>query len=210
MIQHFTGTYYDILEVKTEAPQNEITRAYERAKITYSATNPALYTVFSVDEARELVQVIEEAYIILGNATYRTRYDELLNDPQIKAEDLNYNTIVGTPYISTNDKQRAYYKSEYQKSEDIEAQINSATVWDGPMLKKVREYKNIPIEKLSEITRINQYYIQCIEKNDWKNLPVAVFIRGFIVQIARVLLLDEKRVVDSFMNVYKSQVGKNT
>jgi cytoskeletal protein RodZ len=77
------------------------------------------------------------------------------------------------------------------------------------MLKKVREYKNISIEKMSEITRINQYYLQSVEKNDWKNLPVAVFIRGFIVQITRILGLNEKKVVDSFMSVYKSQVGKN-
>jgi curved DNA-binding protein CbpA len=209
MIQNFTGTYYDILEVREDAPQNEITRAYERAKITYSSTNPALYTVFSMNEARELVQVIEEAYVILGNATYRTRYDELLHDPLIKADELNYNTIVGTPYISTNEKQRAYFRSDYNKNEDIEMLINNTEVWDGPMLKKIREYKNIPLEKLSEITRINQYYLQSIEKNDWKNLPVAVFVRGFIVQISRVMMLDEKRVVDSFMNVYKSQVGKN-
>jgi curved DNA-binding protein CbpA len=208
MIQHFTGTYYDILEVKTDAPQNEITRAYERAKITYSATNPALYTIFSMDEARELVTVIEEAYVILGNATYRTRYDELLNDPTIQVDDLNFNSIVGTPYVSTNEKQRAYYRSDYNINEELEFQINNTTIWDGPMLKKVREYKNIPLMKLSEITRINQYYLQSIEKNEWKKLPVAVFIRGFIVQIARVLLLDEKRVVESFMSVYKSQVGK--
>lgn len=209
MIQHFSGTYYDILEVKADAPQNEITRAYERAKITYSATNPALYTVFSMDEARELVQVIEEAYMVLGNATYRTRYDELLHDPSIKIEELSYDTIVGTPFISTNDKQRAYFRSEYKKDENFEDQIVNTAFWDGPMLKKVREYKNISIEKMSEITRINQYYLQCVEKNDWKNLPVAVFVRGFIVQITRVLGLNEKKVVDSFMNVYKSQVGKN-
>lgn len=209
MIQHFSGTYYDILEVKSDAPQNEITRAYERAKITYSATNPALYTVFSMDEARELVQVIEEAYMVLGNATYRTRYDELLHDPAIKVDELSYDTIVGSPFISTNDKQRAYFRSEYKKDEDIEDQIANTSMWDGPMLKKVREYKNISIEKMSEITRINQYYLQSVEKNDWKNLPVAVFVRGFIVQITRVLGLNEKKVVESFMSVYKSQVGKN-
>lgn len=209
MIQHFTGTYYDILEVKREAPQNEITRAYERAKTTYSAENPALYTVFSMDEARELTQVIEEAYIVLGNATYRSRYDELLNDPRTKHDELEYSTIVGAAFSSPNEKQRVQFKAEYTKNENFEDEIRKTSVWDGTMLKKVRAYKNISIEKMSEITRINSHYLMSIEKNDWKNLPVPVFIRGFIVQIARVLILDEKKIADSFMNFYKQQVGKN-
>ncbi len=210
MIEHFTGTYYDILEVKKDAPQNEISRAYERAKITYSTENPALYTVFSIEEARQLTQVIEEAFAILGNNVFRIRYDDLLGDPTVDHNSLNYNTIVGTTVInpSTLDKQKVNYKANYSKNDSFETEIQRTSIWDGSMIKKVREYKNISVEKMCEITRINQSYLMSIEKNDWKNLPVPVFIRGFIIQIARVLNLDEKKVADSFMNFYKQQVGK--
>ena len=59
--------YYEILEVAIDAPPHEIHRAYQRAKTTYSSENPALYSMSSPEEARELLRLIEEAYTVLGN-----------------------------------------------------------------------------------------------------------------------------------------------
>ena len=69
-------TLYEVLEVPPEAPQTEIHRAYQRAKSIYSADNPALYSMFSREEARELMQLIEEAYAVLGNPALRKSYDD--------------------------------------------------------------------------------------------------------------------------------------
>ena len=50
--------YYEILEVGSNAAQHEVTTAYERARTTYSGDNPAIYTIFSENEARELLTLI--------------------------------------------------------------------------------------------------------------------------------------------------------
>jgi len=50
---HENFNYYEVLEVKPESPQHEITTAYERARSTYSGDNPAIYTIFSDQEARK-------------------------------------------------------------------------------------------------------------------------------------------------------------
>src|SRR5947208_3257831 len=68
--------YYEVLEVAEDAPPHEIHRAYQRAKSTYSSDNPALYSMFSPEEARELLRLIEEAYTVLGNPGLRKSYDE--------------------------------------------------------------------------------------------------------------------------------------
>ncbi len=70
--------YYEILEVAYDAPQHEVHKAYTRAKATYASDNPALYSMFTVDEARDLLKLIEEAYSVLGNHGLRRNYDELL------------------------------------------------------------------------------------------------------------------------------------
>ncbi len=204
----FPGSYYELLEIRPGSPQNEVTRAYERAKLTYSSDNPALYTVFTADEARELLKLIEEAYLVLGNAVYRSRYDEILKDPSIQLEELKFQDIVGPLISNIMGKQKAVFRPEYEVNLNIEEQMRREEHCDGLFLKKVREYKNISVDKMSEITRISTHYILALEKNAWSALPASVFVRGFVVQLSRLLGLEEKKTVDSFMKIYKSDVSK--
>ena len=62
MSQREPTNYYEILEVTPDAAATEIHKAYQRARQTYSQDNPALYSMFSPDEARELLRLIDEAY----------------------------------------------------------------------------------------------------------------------------------------------------
>lgn len=204
----FHGTYYELLEVRPGSPQHEVTKAYEKAKITYSSDNPALYTVFSTEEARELLKLIEEANLILGNTIFRNRYDEILKDPLTRIEELKFQDIVGPILSSGVDKQKVHFRPNYKTDTAIEEYINHEENCDGSFFKRVREYKNISLEKMSEITRINPHYLVALEKNAWKDLPAAVFVRGFVVQISRILGLDEKRTIESFMKIFKAHSVK--
>jgi curved DNA-binding protein CbpA len=76
MSQNLNQSFYDILEVSPKASQDEIHKAFHRAKSTYSPNSPALYTVFSKEEAVELLRMIDEAYATLSNQTKRREYDE--------------------------------------------------------------------------------------------------------------------------------------
>ena len=208
MSKVFNGTYYELLEVHPGSPQHEVSRAYERAKITYSTENPALYTVFSSEEARELMKLIDEAYSVLGNAIYRNRYDEILKDPETKIEELTFQDIVGPLGGTKVDKQKIHFRPDYKVDPAMEDLILRHDHCDGEFLKKVREYKNITLEKMSEITRINPHFVRAIETNDWEELPALVFVRGFVVQISRILGLDEKKTADSFMKIYKADTNR--
>lgn len=88
------SSYYEILEIDPNATGREVHQAYVRARDTYSPDSPALYTMFTPDEARELLKVIDEAFAILSNQMKRQEYDlslakkghpafkDLLNKPQ--------------------------------------------------------------------------------------------------------------------------------
>lgn len=202
------ATYYEILEVKPDSPQHEITKAYERAKATYATDNPALYSVFTQVEAKQLLQVVEEAYTILGNAIYRARYNERLKDPTTKPEDLEFKAIAGQFVPPTGDRNKLLFKPEYKVNDVIEEQIKTEIYCDGSFLKKIREYKNVSLEKMSEVTKISFAYIEALEENDYSNLPAQVFIRGFVGHVSRVLGLDEKKVADSYMSILRNNIGK--
>ncbi|HEX7674575.1 MAG TPA: helix-turn-helix domain-containing protein [Bdellovibrio sp.] len=200
--------YYEILELTSGAPQHEVTAAYERARSTYSGDNPAIYTIFSEQEARELLVMIEEAYQILGNKILRNIYDQRLLSGRASLNDLTYNSIVEAskqlfPETKTEKKEAAYTKDPA-----FEKEISSQENWTGEFLKKVREYKQISVERMSEITKINSWYVTAIERVEPANLPAVVFVRGYVVQIARALNLDDKKVADSYMKIFKNSLGK--
>jgi cytoskeletal protein RodZ len=70
----------------------------------------------------------------------------------------------------------------------------------------VREYKKISIDKLQESTKVNPWYLKSLETMDVKNLPATVFVRGYIIQLAKELGLNEKHVADSYMKIYKEKL----
>jgi hypothetical protein len=98
--------------------------------------------------------------------------------------------------------------STYKLDDSFESEITNASEFDGGFLQRVRLYKNISIDKMSDATRISRPYLMAVETNDYKSLPAAVFVRGFVVQIARQLGLDENRAATSYMKLFKAGGGK--
>lgn len=197
------SNFYEILELTTNAAQHEITTAYERAKTTYSGDNPAIYTIFSDQEARELLSMIEEAYSILGNKTLRNIYDQrLLGHSKINAEDLTYDSILNASRLIFQDSKVDTKKASFVRNEELEKEIADCANWNGDMLKKIREYKNVTLEKLSDTIKVNSFYIKAIEAMTPNNLPAPVFVRGYVIQMAKELGLNGKAVADSYMKNY--------
>lgn len=200
--------YYDILELTASSAQNEVTKAYDRVKATYSGDNPAIYTIFSEQEARALLILIEEAYSVLGNKNLRSIYDQRLLSGRFHNTDLSYEAILSASKQLFVEPRQEEKKNAYEKDEVFETEVSVRAIWDGEFLRKVREYKKIPVSKMSDITKINSYYVKAIENMDPDSLPAPVFIRGYVVQIAKVLGLDEKKVADSYMKVLKENTAK--
>jgi curved DNA-binding protein CbpA len=202
--------YYEILEVTPHSPQNEITLAYEKLRSTYSSSNPAIYSMFTEVEACELIQMVEEAYSVIGNKTLRTIYDEKLGQKN-KLVDLSFEAIQVESKAAVLERPKtANLKSiqNFVPNAKFEAEYNAWTAWDGSKLTQIREYKKISAALMSEVTKVSVFYINAVESMDRTNLPAAVFVRGYVVQIAKTLGLNEKLVADSYMTAFKSALGK--
>lgn len=199
--------YYDILELHSNVPQQDVSKAYERAKTTYSGDNPAIYTIFSQQEARELLVLIEEAYMVLGNKNLRAIYDQRLLSGRFQTNELSYDSILSASKQLYPEPPQEDKKVVYAKDEAFEKEIAAQETWNGDFLRKVREYKNISSAKMCQITKINPYYLAALESMDSKKLPATVFIRGYIIQIAKVLGVDEKKVADSYMKFLKENTA---
>lgn len=206
--------YYEILEVPQTATQQEIAIAYEKARRTYSAQNPALYAIFDKNEAQQLLNMIDEAYAVLANNTYRNIYEKRRQVSTFTENDFSIDAIKAASVELFNESKlkkelveiEEQSKTTYKVDEAFENEIKNQTQWTGEFLKKVCTYKKVTIDILNEKTKINPWYLKALETMDGNNLPAPVFVRGYIIQIARFLNLDDTVVANSYMKIYKKSI----
>ena len=73
----------------------------------------------------------------------------------------------------------------------------------GSFLKTIREYKNVSVERMAEMTRISKTYIRNLEEENVEKLPALVYTRGFVYQYAKCLKLNPELVATSFLHHIK-------
>jgi len=65
----------------------------------------------------------------------------------------------------------------------------------GQWLRAARERRGLTIERLSTLTRIQKDMLRRIEEENWSDLPVEAYVRGFLRAYARAVDLDEGEVL---------------
>lgn len=197
-------SYYEILEVPPGAPAHEVSAAYKKAKETYSGHDPAIYTIFTEQEARELSNMIEEAYSVLGNRQLRIRYDKKVSTRSYKDEsELSFEALTKENQNDQLTTPPAPAQPSFVSDVELEKQFQERTEWDGDALKQVREYKQMSFKDLYAVTKVNPYYIKSIETMNPAELPAEVFVRGYVHQVSKALGLNDKLVTESYMKNYR-------
>lgn len=189
-------TYYELLDIPSNADHAIIVEAYKKARSTYNPNSPALYTVFTREEAEELVKLIDEAYNVLSNQFKRQQYDKKTN--AVEATPDGKEKVVVTTEVKKE-------QSQQNINPEFEEQIKNQTQFSGSFLQQVRLYKGISIEQISETTKVSRTYLNALEAQDYSRLPATVFLRGFVTQYAKALGLDPIKVSQSYISIMGAQ-----
>src|SRR5262249_22689283 len=140
----------------------------------------ALYTMFTDQEARDLLKLIEEAYGIIGNVSKREEYDRSLKGITTPSGSivptLGVVKKVEIPSIPKGFLSTKY--GVYEEVQDLEEEIKGRTIFDGEFFRKVRQYKKLTIDNLSAETRISRTYIAAIEENNYPLLQRRFLCEG--------------------------------
>ena len=214
--------YYEVLEVSTSASLDDIHSSYLKAKNAYSGDSLALYSLLSKDEADKVLELIEEAYTILSDPIKRKQYNEARG---IECEqDVR---LVGRQSIDNSELEEKItheenresdlsdismkrmivknkYALEFEENSEMEKEIEQCEEYTGDFLRKIRNYKNVDIPRLSEMTKISKTYLNYIEDEEVDKLPAPVYTRGFIYQYAKCLKLNPELVCSSYMTRLKT------
>jgi cytoskeletal protein RodZ len=73
----------------------------------------------------------------------------------------------------------------------------------GEIISTERNKKEISLEKLSQLTKIDIRYLEALEKNDFHSLPAETFIKGFIRNISLRIDKNPDELVAIFRRDYK-------
>ncbi len=215
-------SFYEILDISTTATIEEIKESYARAKSTYSEENPALYGMVSGGEREDTLNLIEEAFKVLSNPEAKQQYDNSLDNNNGHLDKGRGSSEFTLNKNETNNiaraKQNSFeeqsikklietnkYQLSYEVNEEFEKQIRESTQFSGEFLQSIREYKQVSIEKMAEMTRISKNNIRNIELENMGPLPAIVYVRGFVYQYAKCLKLNPELVASSYMHQLKKK-----
>jgi len=228
--------YYEVLEIETNATPGQIENAYVRARNAYSGDSVALYSLMTPEECQNILSQIEEAYSVLGFPDKRREYDRLRGLNQSLSQLINHGhrshptavvSHTGHVHHPTDAIQYEDFSSksaeskiskltaiqkfglDFKEDPDFDRKIRETSEYTGTFLKEVREYKNVSIERMAELTRVSKTHLISIEADDVKKLPAEVYVRGYIYQYAKVLKLDPDKVAASYiLHVKKLKLAK--
>jgi len=79
--------------------------------------------------------------------------------------------------------------------------------FDGTFLREVRRLRGLEVDDVAKSTRINARFLTAIEDNAFDRLPAATFVRGYVKQMAEVLGLGDRGVVEGYMALYSQHRG---
>lgn len=198
--------FYEILEVSPNSSQGEIREAYERVKKTYSRDSIAIYSLLDENEIEEMSWLIEKAYETIGNEKRRRDYDRSLagvygREPET-IEAPSYESL---PQLDTHLHPGETKNLDPDRRKKVDEMISqSGFEYTGPVLREIREILGLDLREISTRTKVSRTNLEFIEEENFAHLPALVYLKGFISEYAKCLGLDVLRVLEDYVNRYRT------
>lgn len=178
-------SHHDLLEVERGATDEEVRRAYKRARDIYAADALVCYSLFTPAELEHVRSRLDEAFDVLLDPARRRPYELSVFPPSPEHE--------APPSERMSDLDPLPPAPE----------ITPDTDFTGALLRAVRHSKGIRLEEISNKTKIGLNYLSAIENDDFPSLPAAVYVRGFVTELAKALRLDATQVARTYVRRYR-------
>jgi flagellar biosynthesis protein FlhG len=209
-------THYEVLEIRLDASQEDVERAYRMALSTYGDDSMAVYSLLGEEEVSGARERVELAYEVLSDSTARQRYDAQIGadgwegheafEQRIEMDDLPGDVqelmlpVETEPDPAANTPRTAQQLLTLQGVEAAgDDEDTEDGVYDGPRLRRARLSRGVEVAQIAQLTKVNPTYLHFIEEERFDDLPATVYVRGFVAAYARALGLDAHDVPLSYV-----------
>lgn len=191
--------YYEVLEIEPSASDEEIRRAYRRAKETYSSESMAICGLYGSERLDRVQARIEEAHELLLDSERRRAHDLSLFP-----EGVPHRPTPPSSAIPAMPPPRTQNREETPTRVALpEPEITSDTEFTGSLLKRIRESRGIELVDIANKSKIGVPHFRAIEDEKWEAMPAIVYLRGFLVEYARYMRLPVEQVTRTFVQRYQ-------
>jgi flagellar biosynthesis protein FlhG len=197
---------YEVLEVDPGASDEEIRRAYKRAREMYAPESMVVCGLFTPERLAMVQQRVEEAYDTLLDPEKRRGHDLKLFPDGIPARPTPATGVSSqTPASPATTPATSARKDEtpHPRPEVPEPPIAPDTEFTGELFRKVREARGIDLVDISQRTKVGIGHLRSIEDEAWSAMPALVYLRGFLVAYARFLRFDVNQVTRTYLARYQ-------
>ncbi|MGB5813214.1 MAG: helix-turn-helix domain-containing protein [Polyangiales bacterium] len=186
------NSHYDVLEVERGATEEEIRRAHKRMSQIFNEDNIVTFGLFDAEGLEAARARVDEAYSVLLDPALRRPYEASVF-PEV-------------PDAMQRTKKRAINPADLPPAPTIEPD----TEFSGELLRAVRESQGTDLDQISAKTKVGLHYLQCIEDDEFEELPAAVYVRGFVTEFAKCLALDPDQVSQTYLRRYLAHFETET
>ncbi|MBZ5588504.1 MAG: helix-turn-helix domain-containing protein [Acidobacteriia bacterium] len=173
---------WEMLGLAAGATTDEIRRAYERLSSRLAPGSLSLYSITDREEQLDVQQRLRAAYV------------ELLDRVTPEAGPMDARGP-GTPAPSSSVAVAPVPAPPGDEATAVQpSAAHPETDFTGELLRRSREAKGLSLETLSHHTRIRTRLLESLEAERFDQLPERVFVRGFVLAVARELGLDAELV----------------
>ena len=182
MVEPIRRRDWEVLGVEPGADLEKVHRAYHTRRSLFATGSLATYSLLGTTEREEFLGRIDEAFMRISNA----------------AADLTAASSEETEEQLRMDRALAGLRTPTDLVGD-----------PGAYLHHHRLVSGLTLEQVSVETKIRPNLIAAIEKEEWHKLPASVFVRGFALQIARLLHMDEpEQLAAAFVEKMRIERGE--
>lgn len=183
-----TPDLYTVLGANRSSSDDEIRRAYRKHKEIYGADSIATATM------------LDDGELVAARARLDEAYDTLLDPIRRRAYDLS----VFAEEEEREQRARALPRPALAAEQlllqsELEREIGPDTEFDGALLRRVRESQGVELGEISSRTKISRVHLAALEEEDFERLPAAVYVRGFVAELAKYLRLDPQQVQRTYL-----------
>ena len=171
------GDLYAVLGLEPRASREQVERAYRFCLELYGEGSVATYSLLEPTEAEQQRLQVREAYEVLVDVERRRAYDE------------------GRGLLPPDSPVLAF---PVRVSDAPAAEL--PPVLTGADLRKIREARGMSLRHIAAVTKIGLRFLEYVEEDRFALLPAAVYLRGFLLEYARLVGIDPRRTADAYMS----------
>jgi flagellar biosynthesis protein FlhG len=184
-------THYDTLVIDRGVSDEEIRRAVRKMRDLYSLESVAIAGLCSAETLARTVARIEEARDILLDPIRRRPYD--LSISPAPSDEVS-RQIQGESEVALS---RAELPAMPELTPDTE--------YTGALLRAIREARGLALRDIASRTKIPLSSLKALEDEDFDALPPAVYLRGFVLELARQLKIEPEQAARTFLRRFRER-----